>query len=281
MIRMKDFTLSEIQAAIDSSVEELDDGFRSSLNRDGCELTLSYPKRLQLRPGKINSPYSSSPDLEGKLLGVFGAEYDACAASFIPGQYNTACDQDGDHPDFRIAYGFDTATHLLIFIDWPTGHPPVDAGPESETYKRLNANFFFRTEDVDAPHGEDLWVIPLEAIEEIRPYLADLDRHYTLGHDEEWRQFDVEKPFYRQKIKDVTERLKAYRIDFIFGDDYLTAVVADEARDVIGTALDQPIWYNSEGTQRMEMISFRLNRGGMSSALGGVLAAAILSGLGS
>lgn len=281
MIRMKDFTLQEIQEYIDSSVEELSDGFRSSLNRDGCELALSYPKRLQLLPGKIYSQYSSSPDLEGRLLGVFGAEYDSCAASFIPGQYNAACDQNGDRPDFRITYGFSTATHLLVFIDWPVEHAPVDAGLESDLYKRLKANFFFRNEDDDAPHGEDLWVIPLEAIEEIRPYLANLDHYYTMGHNEAWRQFDVEKPSYRRIIEGITEQLKAYRIDFSFEDDYLTAVVADEARGAVGDALDKPVWYNFEGAKRMRALSLGLNRGGMSSALSGMLAAAILSSLGS
>lgn len=255
MIRTKDLTLEEAAKLLDDDVQDLGDLYRSKLINGDNELMIAFPKRLRMIPGKAHTPCAAYNDVSGELAAFLGGEYANSSASFIIGKCHPASEYDDNITTMEMVYSMKDATHALIFMEWSVDCPPADVSLDNAFGQRLKAVFCGRRDDDDdRPYGEDFWIIPLDALAPIRTYIEDKVGYGVTILEGAWREYDVRKAYYRQKIEEAIRDLGSIvdGIKFNFGADYLTATVPEKARDTVDDALDEPVWYNEDGLDRMK-----------------------------
>ncbi len=243
----------------DMKIEELPDRFRAKVTFGDRTLDVSWSlDRPLCGPGQRVSPFDAISDVYGTFARDFGPGYEQC---IVFTKVGTVIFDDDHLTEFHITDAIDGATHALVTLRWAEDCPIPASDPELE--RRLSISWRARDTQSQEAYNADTLLIPLSRLGS--PLRDELNEQYRLRNvaaDFAWREYNLTKPYYKQRMAQCVDTLKVIGAELQLDEDYAKLVLCGENdRGLFGSLNGSKWWYTEKEVDAVLQVCSRISAG--------------------
>lgn len=226
-------------------------------------------------PGELNEAAFGSFDYRHVLSGMLQKHMD------IPSEINQCMlklffgrmVEDDFHvePERGIIFAIEPleqAVQTLVLLQWPEGQEPVyDRSLEGELARSLGATMIAQVMPDEKNEGVGCDVLfltsPRYLGDEFFAAQQEYDRLGQFEAEMEWRQFDLRRAYYREKIRERGQMLPEWLVTVEYDDDYVTVTIAHAESLPAELCNDGDpsirIWYSEQGLSTLNRVMDKMS----------------------